>query len=144
MGLNIVNSNCPEFGYELLSSVPYAYNLHLKGELGETISAFDTSCLYFFSPKHTETNCQRSWDNMGKLWKDNFPNIKIHRPQLDWDLFTPPPFKEFYKDKSIKFEKEVIVIFNRYNKEWNEPPINYLDLKTLDILFNMLSNLIAI
>jgi glycosyltransferase involved in cell wall biosynthesis len=140
MGLNIVNSNCPEFGYELLSSVPYAYNLHLKGELGETISAFDTSCLYFFSPKHTETNCQRSWDNMGKLWKDNFPNIKIHRPQLDWDLFTPPPFKEFYKDKSIKFEKEVIVIFNRYNKEWNGPPINYLDLKTLDILFNMLSD----
>ena len=41
-----VNSNCPEFGYELLSSVPYAYNLYLKGELEETISAFDTSCLY--------------------------------------------------------------------------------------------------
>ena len=140
MSLNVVNSNCPEFGYELLSSIPYAYNLYLKGELGETISAFDTSCLYFFSPKHTETNCQRSWGNMKKLWDTKFPNIVIHRPQLDWDLFTPPPFKEYYKDKSIKFEKEVIVIFNRYNKEWDGPPINYLDLPTLDTLFSMLSH----
>ena len=135
-----VNSNCPEFGYELLSSLPYAYNLFLKGKLKETISGFDTSCLYFFSPKHIETKCNRSWDNMKKLWDTKFPNISIHRPQLDWELFSPPPFKEYYKDKSIKFEKEVIVIFNRYNKEWNGPPINYLDLPTLDTLFTMLSN----
>lgn len=140
MGGKIVNSNCPEFGYELLSAVPYAYNLYLKGELEETVSGFDTSCLYFFSPKHTETNCQRSWDNMKKLWDNNFPNIKIHRPQLDWELFASPPFKEYYSDKKIEFEKETLVIFNRYNKEWDGPPINYLDLDTLDVLFNMLSD----
>jgi glycosyltransferase involved in cell wall biosynthesis len=140
MSKKIVNSNCPEFGYELLSAVPYAYNLYLKGELEETISGFDTSGLYFFSPKHTETNCKRSWDNMTKLWNTKFPNIVIHRPQLDWDLFSPPPFKEFYKDKSISFEKETIVIFNRYNNEWGGPPINYLDLQTLNTLFNMLSD----
>ena len=136
----IVNSNCPEFGYELLSALPFAYNQHLKGNLTETISAFDTSCLYFFSPKHTETNCTRSWDNMKKLWDTNFPNIKIHRPELDWDLFSPPPLKDFYKDKSIDFEKEKIIIFNRYNSEWGGPPINYLDLETLDKLFKLLSS----
>ena len=135
-----VNSNCPEFGYELLSAIPYAYNLYLKGELKETISGFDTKCLYFFSPKHTENNCKRSWDNMEKLWKIKFPNINIHQSQLDWNLFTPPPFKEFYKNKSINFEKETIVIFNRYNNEWGGPPINYLDLDTLDKLFKMLSD----
>ena len=69
MEIKQVNSNCPEFGYELLSAIPYAYNLYLKGELKETISGFDTKCLYFFSPKHTENNCKRSWDNMEKLWK---------------------------------------------------------------------------
>jgi glycosyltransferase involved in cell wall biosynthesis len=141
MNKKIVNSNCPEFGYELLSSIPYAYNLYLKGELGETVSAFDTSCLYFFSPKHTETKCQRSWDNMKKLWDTKFPNINIHRPQLDWEMFSPPPFKEYYEDKKIEFNKETVVIFNRYNEEWGEPPINYLDLNTLDILFNMLSDI---
>lgn len=136
----VVNSNCPEFGYELLSALPYAYNLYLKGELKETISGFDTSCLYFFSPKHTETNCQRSWDNMKKLWDTNFPNINIHRSNLDWDLFSPPPLKEYYIDKSINFEKEKIIIFNRFNKEWGGPPINYLNLNTLDKLFTLLSN----
>ena len=135
-----VNSNCPEFGYELLSSVPYAYNLYLKGELEETISAFDTSCLYFFSPKHVETDCKRSWDNMNKLWSINFPNIGIHRKDLDWNLFSPPPFKEHYKNNAITFEKETIVIFNRYNYEWGRPPINYLDLPTLEKLFSMLED----
>lgn len=135
-----VNSNCPEFGYELLSAVPYAYNLYLKGQLGETISAFDTTCLYFFSPKHTESNCKRSWDNMGKLWNTNFPNINIHRPNLDWNLFSPPPFKEYYKKTAIKFDKETLVIFNRYNKEWGQNPINYLDLDTLEKLFTLLED----
>jgi glycosyltransferase involved in cell wall biosynthesis len=140
MNKKIINSNCPEFGYELLSALPYTYSLYLKNELQETISAFDTSCLYFFSPKHTETNCQRSWDNMNELWNTNFPNINIHRSELDWDLFSPPPLKEYYKDKSIDFDKEKIIIFNRYNKEWGGPPINYLDLNTLDKLFNLLSD----
>jgi glycosyltransferase involved in cell wall biosynthesis len=136
----IVNSNCPEFGYELLSALPFAYNQYLKGNLTETISGFDTSCLYFFSPKHIETDNERSWDNMKKLWNTNFPNINIHRADLDWELFSPPPLKEYYKDKSIDFEKEKIIIFNRYNKEWGGPPINYLDLNTLDKLFNLLNN----
>ena len=135
-----VNSNCPEFGYELLSAVPYAYNLHLKGELKDTVSGFDTSCLYFFSPNHVETGCKRSWDNMRKLWNQNFPNIHIHRKDLDWDLFTPPPLKEFYKSSKIEFEKETVVIFNRYNYEWGRPPINYLDLPTLEKLFSMLED----
>ena len=136
----IVNTNCPEFGYELLSALPYAYNLYLKGELLETISAYDTSCLYFFSPKHTEVSIKRNWDNMKILWEKNFPNINIHRSELDWEYFSPPPLKEFYSDKKIVFEKETIVIFNRFNKEWGGNPINYLDLNTIDSLFSLLEN----
>ena len=140
MEKKIVNSNCPEFGYELLGAIPYAYNLFLKGELGSTISAYDTSCLYFFSPDHTESSSMRSWDNMKKLWDTNFPNINIHRNELDWDSFSAPPFKEYYKDKSISFEKETLVIFNRYNYEWGKPPLNFLDIPTLTTLFDMLQD----
>lgn len=129
-----------EFGYEMLSVLPYAYNLFLKGELSETISAYDTKCFYFFSPDHKEVNCQRSWENVLKMRNHNFPNTKIHRSKLDWEFFTPPPLKSFYSDKSIKFEKETIVIFNRYNNEWGKDPINFLDNKTLDTLFNLLTN----
>ena len=140
MNGKIVNSHCPEFGYELLSALPYAYNLFLKGQLSGTISSFDTKCLYFFSPNHVESNCKRSWDNMGKLWNEKFPNIEIHRNQLDWDLFSPPPLKKHYESKKISFEKETLVIFNRINKEWGGPPINFLDTKTLDELFRLLSD----
>ena len=135
----IVDSLCPEFGYELLSVLPYSYKLFKLGLLQETISGFDTKCLYFFSPKHTENDIKRSWDNVVKLKKNNFPNIDIHKGDLDWSNFESPPFKEFYKDKSIKFEKETLVIFNRYNKEWGKQPINYLDPETLDKLFGMLN-----
>jgi len=136
----IVNSHCPEFGYELTSVLPYAYNLYLKGQLQETIYAHDTYCLYFFSPKHTEVEKQRAWSNMNNLWKINFPNINIHNKEIDWSKFSPPPLKDHFKDKSISFEKETIVIFNRYNYEWGKPPLNFLNLDTLTKLFDMLQD----
>ena len=134
----IINSESCEFGYELISVLPYSYNLYLQGKLEKTISGFDTKCLYFFSSNHEETNIKRSWDSVVNLKKKNFPNINIHKRDLDWDKFSPPPLKEFYSDKSISFEKETLVIFNRYNKEWGQTPINYLDFTTLDKLFSML------
>lgn len=134
-----IDSNCPEFGYELLSVLPYAYKLYQDGLLKETISGFDTKSLYFFSPKHIEINKERSWDNVVTLKNRNFPNIEIHQKELDWSKFSPPPLKDFYSKKSIKFEKETIVIFNRYNKEWGNEPINYLDITTIDKLFELLS-----
>jgi hypothetical protein len=136
----IVNSNSCEFGYELISVLPYAYHLHQKGLLKKTISGFDTKCFYFFSPEHEEKKIERTWSSVVKMQNEKFPNMKIHRRELDWDLFSPPPMKEFYEDKKIIFEKETIVIFNRYNKEWGKDPINYLDLQTLDKLFSLLSH----
>ena len=138
MSKESINSLCCEFGYELLSVIPYAYHLHLQGKLENTISAYDTKCLYFFSPNHQEINAQRSWDSVKKLKSQGFPNIDIHRDQLDWDKFKSPPYKEYYSDKKITFEKETLVIFNRYNNEWGKNPINFLNIPTLDILFSML------
>ena len=135
-----INSYLPEFGYELISCLPYAYDLFLKDSLKSTTSGLDTSCLYFFSPDHKEVSEKRGWNNMTKLWNIKFPNIGIHSPSLDWSKFTPPPLKEFYNDKKIVFKKETVVICNRYNLEWNEPPINYIDIETLKILFNMLKD----
>lgn len=137
----VVDSNCPEFGYELLSAVPYAYSLYLKGKLGGTVSAYDTGCLYYFSPSHTEVVKKRSWDNMNLLWKHKFPNIDIHKPEIDMRYFAAPPYKRVYAPQAIKFSKPTIVIFNRYNDEWGEPPINFLDLATLRKLFEMLSDI---
>lgn len=135
--ISINSFNC-EFGYELLSVLPYSYHLYENNQLENTTSAYDTNCLYFFSPNHTEINQKRSWNSVEKLKSINFPNIDIHKKNLDWSKFSPPPLKQYYSDKKITFEKETIVIFNRYNNEWGKKPINFLDLPTLDKLFTSL------
>ncbi len=134
----IVNSQNIEFGYELISALPYAYYLHSQGMLEKTISGNDTDCLYYFSPNHEINSAQRSWYNTPKA-KD-IPNIDIHKPYLNKGQFLPPPLKKQYANKEFKFKKETIVICNRYNIEWGKKPINYFSLKVLKQMFEMLQD----
>ena len=131
-----VSSDFPEFGYELIAVLPYAYHLYKNNKLYSTISGMDTCGLYFFSDNHQEVNIYRSWDNVVKLQEKGFPNSFIHRSQLDWDKFTPPPLKEHYQNIAIVFEKPTLVICNRYNQEWNGAPVNYLSVSCLNELFS--------
>ena len=132
----IVNSHNIEFGYELLSALPYAYELYLKGELTETISGQGSEPLYYFSPKHTINKEPRSWFNTPKARKDGIPNVKIHTPERAKQVF--PPYKEVYANNEYKWSKPTLCICNRYNKEWNQPPINFFDNEILDWLFTNL------
>ncbi len=131
-----VLSHNVEFGYELISALPYAYKLFKEGRLLGTESAVDTECLYFFSPKHKINKDKRSWSNMPKA--KNVPNIKIHKPDLDWTKFEAPPLKDTYKNDRFVFEKPIICICNRVNIEWGRDVINYFDLECLENLFKML------
>jgi hypothetical protein len=136
----IVNSHHVEYGYELLSVLPYAYNRHVSGDLSETISGIDTKCLYYFSPKHTEVSDRRAFLNIHTAKHYGIPNTVIHAPELDWDKWTPPPLKEHYKDKAITFNKPTICICNRYTKEWNKEPVNFLSVDILGKLFDSLKD----
>ncbi|WPL18990.1 Glycosyl transferase family 2 [Thiorhodovibrio winogradskyi] len=133
-----IYSGLPEFGYELIATLPFAYSLHKKGLLRSTTSAKDTSALYFFSENHYEIEEARCFDNVKKLKAACFPNINIHQESLDWEHFCPPPLKEYYKEKAIKFDKETIVITNRKNMEWAGPPVNFLGNNCIISLFDML------
>jgi hypothetical protein len=137
-GTYTIHSGLPEFGYELLSAIPLAHHLYEKGLLRSTISGFDTKCLYWFSPNHSEIKSLRSYDNVEELNKEGYPNINIHSKQLDWDLFSPPNYKKHYKKFAIKFSKPTVVITNRINSEWNQEPVNYLDAVALNKIFNLL------
>jgi glycosyltransferase involved in cell wall biosynthesis len=133
----VVHSGLPEFGYELISVLPYAYHLHEQKILKQTISGKDTKSLYFFSSSHIELEQKRSWSNVQKLQESQFPNIHIHQRQLDWKLFSPPPFKKYYQNTAIRFLKPTLVICNRYNSEWEGEPINYINVETLQKLFEI-------
>lgn len=134
----IVNSHNIEFGYELISALPYAYYLHSKGELEKTISGNDTECLYYFSPNHEINPEQRSWYNTPKA--KNIPNIDIHKSYLNKSTFLPPPLKKQYANKQFKFKKETVIICNRYNIEWGKKPINYFSLDCLGKMFELLQD----
>lgn len=129
-----VNSHNPEFGYELISVIPYAYWLYEKGMLEKTISGFDSEPLYYFSPEHEINPEKRSWYNHPKL---ETPNRHIHRRSLDTRKFKAPPYREAFSGH-YNFD---IVVCNRYCNEWTavkelNKPINYFDLDFLDRLFN--------
>jgi hypothetical protein len=140
----IVNSYNCEFGYELISVLPYAYYLHLQGLLTETISAKGSQPFYYFSPKHTINPRQRSWyyqnvATISYLMKDGIPNVLIHKSHLDLDKWVAPPLKAYYKT-DIK-GKPLYVVFNRYNNEYPatfNTPINFFSLELLKEVFSKL------
>jgi hypothetical protein len=132
----IVNSfNC-EFGYELISVIPFAYWLHKNNQLTGTISAKGTEPFYYFSPKHTiNTNPRNGWGNQ----YITTPNKQIHVKQLDLNWFKCPPYPLKYANNKYKWDKPTLIIYNKYQKEWKQPPINFIDLATLVKLFDLLS-----
>lgn len=131
-----VNSFNIEFGYELLSAVPYAYELSLKSRLTETESGYDTDALYYFSPKHISNNITRGWHNMSKSRRGGLPYTFIHQPEQPEKQF--PPYKQYYANKEYKYSKPTLCICNRKNTEWGVEAINYFDEKILDWLFKNL------
>lgn len=134
----IVNSHNIEFGYELLSAVPYSYEKYLNGELTETISGIGSEPLYYFSPKHTINKQPRSWYNTDKARLDGLPYTFIHKPERPKLAF--PPYKEHYANKEYKWEKPTLCICNRYNREWGCDPINYFNESILNWLFENLKS----
>lgn len=131
----IVNSQNPEFTYELISTIPYAYWLHKQGSLTGTLSAYGSEALYYFSPDHEINPLPRSWYNVAKM---TTPNKDIHKRKLDTRQFEPPPYKEIYANDIYDFD---IVVYNRYNNEWPgvpelNRPINYFTPQHLDRIFN--------
>jgi hypothetical protein len=133
----LIDSRNIEFGYELISVLPYAYYLHKKGKLTGTRSGNDTESLYYFSPKHEINPEQRDYHNIKDV---KYPNSWIHKPYLELDQFDTPDYKRVFANNEFKFSKETVVICNRYNKEWNYKPINYFSLETLTKLFKLLQD----
>lgn len=141
----IVNSYNCEFGYELISVIPYAYYLHLQGLLTETISAKGSNPFYYFSTKHTINQKQRSWyyDKLPAVFymeRDGIPNVKIHTSKLDLTRWVPPPYAKYY-ETDIKTNKPFYVVFNRYNNEYPatfNQPMNFFSLEILEEIFKQL------
>ena len=118
-----------EFEHELRYVLPFTYWHYLNGTLNKTISCKYTKELYFFSSNHEEKYDERTWTD----GYDNYtyPNM-THTFSFDYTKWVAVPFKHYYKNNTFVFEKPILIIANKYNIEWDHPPINFFDIPTLD------------
>jgi hypothetical protein len=125
-----------EFGQELLFVLPFAYWHSKNGTLKSTKSCKFTKELYFFSPNHVEEFSNRT--NVGN-YNFEIPRI-LYSHDYNISKWEPVPLKNQYKNEIYKFDKPILIIANRYNMEWDGPPISYFDIPILDYIMSNLKH----
>lgn len=130
-----------EFGAELQFVIPFAYWHYNNGTLKKTRSSKYTRELYFFSPDHEE--CFNKRVNKGKFNEGNYnyemPRI-LFSHDYDMSKWLAVPLKETYHNKTFVYEKPILIVANRYNMEWDGPPISFFDKPLLSFMFDRLKN----
>jgi hypothetical protein len=126
-----------EFQQELLFVLPFAYWHHKNGTLRKTVSCRHTEALYFFSPKHEAAYNRRSVKATFEAF--HIPNLS-HSNHYSFHKWLPVPLKAQYANSIFVYEKPLLIIANKYNREWNQPPINYLDIATLQQIITACSH----
>lgn len=125
-----------EFGAELQFALPFAYWHYKNGTLKQTKSSKWSKEFYFFSPKHEEAFEIRT--NEGN-YNYEIPRI-LYSHDYDIRKWLPVPLKEKYKNNLFQFEKPTLIIANRYNSEWDGPPISFFSIEMLEFIINQLKH----
>lgn len=135
--LSIDTRGC-EFGYELIMCVPYAFFHKSNGRNVIVNSCKDMRPFYYFL---NEGEFVGRYTARRQATPAGVRLGTIHFNELDMQEFKDPNYRDFYKDHILnhKFEKDLLVISNKYTSEWREGPCNYLSLECLDSLFSILS-----
>lgn len=123
-----------EFAPELQFVLPFAYWHYKNGTLASTVSSLYTKELYFFSPRHEERHTTRT--NEGN-YNFEMPRV-LYSHDYDMSKWEPVPLKAHYANEVYTFDKPVVIVANRYNSEWDGPPISFFGLDLLHFLFNAL------
>jgi len=124
-----------EFGVELAVVIPYLKWLSDNNELGK-ISIYEKMEPFYYFTK----NIKIKTDKKREPYTMNIPNGKYHLNQINLSQFSPPPYKQIFKNEIFNFDKPILVISNKHTTEWNGPPINFIDIETLIILLKKLYN----
>ena len=124
-----------EFAPELQFALPFAYWHYKNGTLLKTQSSLYTRELYFFSPQHEE--CFETRTNEGNYTLEITRILYSH--DYDMKKWLPVPLKQQYRNNIFVFDKPTLVIANRYNMEWDGPPISYFSKDMIAFLVETLS-----
>lgn len=125
-----------EFAPELQFVLPFAYWHYKNGTLESTVSSKYTKELYFFSPDHREQFDTRS--NEGN-YNFEMPRI-LYSQDYDMSKWIPVPLKETYRNDVYVYEKPILIIANRYNMEWDGPPVSFYSVEMLAFILEKLKS----
>lgn len=129
-----IKINC-EFGSEIVFKVAQVYK-EWKSNPNIQVQTFKGMAPFYFymnSDNLTLKDGKRGLGSPGGCF--------LHKAELPSYCDEYPDFRKKYSEYKLPFEtgREIILISNKYNKEWNKPPINFLDIPTLTQLFETLS-----
>jgi hypothetical protein len=123
-----------EFTPEIAFVLPFAYWHYKNGTLKKTSASKFTRELYFFSPDHEEKFSIRT--NEGNY---NFETPRIlYSHDYNMKKWLQVPLKEMYRNDIYVYEKPILIIANRYNMEWDGPPVSFYSVKMLDFMISRL------
>jgi len=152
----------PEFAYELILALPYAFWLHNNGMLEKVITSKDMKPFYYFCDNVEEVFNERTINN-SVSGINTLPNIWPHHNcmsilnkgygecsteeqesvngVLDYKQWTPPLYKDYYSLKNIDIPKPYVVVNNIFNITGNGASSRFFDIPTLNSIFNYLIEL---
>lgn len=125
-----------EFAPELQFALPFAYWHYKNGTLKSTKSSKYTREMYFFSEDHQEVFDSRT--NEGN-YNYELPRI-LYSQDYDMKKWEPVPLKAEYANDIYRYSKPVLIIANRYNMEWDGPPISFLSKEMISYIVSRLSD----
>jgi hypothetical protein len=123
-----------EFAPELQFALPHAYWHYKNGTLKTTNSSKYTKELYFFSPDHNECFAKRN--NEGN-YNFEVPRV-LYSHDYNMSKWARVPLKEMYKNDFYIYNKPILIIANRYNMEWDGPPISFFSIELLEFMITKL------
>ena len=129
-----------EFAPELQFALPHAYWHYKNGTLKATNSSKYTKELYFFSPQHNECFSERS--NEGN-YNYEVPRV-LYSHDYNMSKWAQVPLKEIYRNNIYTYEKPILIIANRFNMEWDGPPISFYSIEILDFIITKLKRFYTI
>ena len=132
-----------EFGYELVGIVPWYYDVHISEQCDLHVTGVvGTRYLYWFASSFTESLTKRGARKLPLFGPLNSTDIHVKSlPDKGW---TAPPWKVFFGDGPnipdlFPSKRPLFLVFNKYTTEWRGPPVNFLDMKTLSRLFELMT-----
>lgn len=141
--MKILDTRGCEFGYELIMVLPHAYYLHKNNIPFKVLTCRGMESFYYFLNKDA---IEIKYSKRRGALPTGTPLKTIHFDELDKTEWAFPPLKNQYKNHPLNtvFEKEPLIISNKFTTEWSHNPINFLPTEVLDVLFEGLTQLYTV